>query len=125
MGFYGYLKYGSECRGSITLNLPPHAPINEVVKVMFAIAIYFTYSVQFYVPVQIIWPILKKRVRNENLVDVYERVFRCCLVLFTFALAAAIPHLGPFISLIGAFASTALAMLFPVIIDTLVNWESS
>ena len=61
---------------------------------MFAVAVYFTYSVQFFVPVQIIWPILKKRVPKESLHVHAERLFRCILVLFTYALAVAIPHLG-------------------------------
>jgi hypothetical protein len=53
----------------------------------------------------------------------YAYVFRCALVIGTFALASAIPHLGPFISLIGAFAFTGLAFLFPVLIDLLVRWR--
>ena len=39
-------------------------------------------------------------------------------------LAAAIPHLGLFISLVGAVSSTALALFFPAIMDLAINWES-
>lgn len=124
MGFFGYLKYGVQCDGSITLNLPPHMWINELVKCMFAVAMFFTYAVQFFVPIEIIWPILRKRVPHETWKKPLERVFRCCLVICTFAIAAAIPHLGPFIALIGAFASSSLALLFPVVIDTLVRWKT-
>lgn len=38
-------------------------------------------------------------------------------------MAELIPHLALFISLIGAFAGTALALLFPPIIDLLVHWS--
>jgi len=124
MGFYGYLKFGSECEGSITLNLPPDNWLNEAVRVMLSLSMFVTYALMIFVPVEIIWPILKKRIKKEEWVKPLERVFRCFLVICTFCIAVAIPHLGPFISLIGAFASSSLALLFPSIIDTMVRWKS-
>lgn len=124
LGFYGYLKYGNDCLGSITLNLPSELWINDVARVMFSVAMFITYALMLFVPIEIIWPILRKRVKNEAWKKPLERVFRCFLVLCTFAIAMAIPHLGPFISLIGAFASSSLALLFPVLIDTLVRWPT-
>jgi len=122
VGFFGFLKYGKDCAGSITLNLPANSWMNDAVRIMFSVAMYASYALQFYVPVEIIWPILRKRVKKEEWKKPLERIFRCFLVLCTFAIAIAIPHLGPFISLIGAFASSSLALLFPVLIDTLVRW---
>lgn len=55
MGFFGYAKYGQFVEGSITLNLP-QTTLNELVRLMFAIAIGLSYSLQFYVPWTIIWP---------------------------------------------------------------------
>merc|ERR1711990_257804 len=43
------------------------------------------------------------------------------LVMFTCALAIAIPDLGDFIALIGACASSLLALVFPPLIDLLTN----
>lgn len=43
---------------------------------------------------------------------------------FSVILAEAIPHLGLFISLVGAVSSTALALLFPPIIEMVVCWQS-
>ena len=34
MGFFGYLKFGKDCLGSITLNLPPNLWINDVRKII-------------------------------------------------------------------------------------------
>jgi len=124
VGFYGYLKYGKHCLGSITLNLPSDRWINDAVRVMFSVAMFITYALMLYVPIEIIWPILRKRVKKDEWKKPLERVFRCFLVFCTFAIAIAIPHLGPFISLIGAFASSNLALMFPVLIDTLVRWPS-
>lgn len=40
-------------------------------------------------------------------------------------LAEAIPELGLFISLVGAVSSTALALIFPPIIEMVVYWQTS
>lgn len=42
------------------------------------------------------------------------------IVYFSVILAEAIPHLGLFISLVGAVSSTALALVFPPIIEMVV-----
>jgi proton-coupled amino acid transporter len=43
----------------------------------------------------------------------------------TVVLAEAIPHLGLFISLVGAVSSTALALLIPPIIEIVVCWQNA
>lgn len=55
IGFFGYAKYGQWVQGSITLNLPD-STLNDVVRLIFALAIGLSYSLQFYVPWTIIWP---------------------------------------------------------------------
>lgn len=55
MGFFGYAKYGQFVEGSITLNLP-QTTLNEIVRLIFAVAIGLSYGLQFYVPWTIIWP---------------------------------------------------------------------
>ena len=70
------------------------SPNRKAVRIMFSVAMYASYALQFYVPVEIIWPILRKRVKKEEWKKPLERIFRCFLVLCTFAIAIAIPHLG-------------------------------
>lgn len=38
-------------------------------------------------------------------------------------LAAAVPNLGPFISLIGAVCLSTLGLMFPAIIETITYWD--
>lgn len=57
MGFFGYAKYGQHVAASITLNLP-ETTLNELVRLCFAIAIGLSYSLQFYVPWTIVWPLI-------------------------------------------------------------------
>ncbi|KAL2729438.1 proton-coupled amino acid transporter 1-like isoform X1 [Vespula squamosa] len=47
----------------------------------------------------------------------------CSAILLV--LAEAIPELGLFISLVGAVSSTALALLFPPIIELVVCWQNT
>merc|ERR1719167_262696 len=52
------------------------------------------------------------------------KVTMACAVFLTFGLAAAIPKIDLFISLIGAVASSTLALIAPSIMHTLVFWDT-
>jgi len=122
VGFFGYLKYGSDIKGSITLNLPQGDLLAESVRLMMALSIFLSYALQFYVPMDIAWPSIKSRIPTEKLQLIWEYVFRTALVITTFLLAELIPDLGLFISLVGAMSSSTLALIFPPIINMLVNY---
>ncbi|KAJ8737634.1 hypothetical protein PYW08_000229 [Mythimna loreyi] len=120
-GFFGYLKYGELTESSITLNLPQDQVLGQSVKLMIAVAIFFTYSLQFYVPMEIIW----KSVRHffgakKNLA---EYSIRIALVMLTLGTAIAMPNLGPFISLVGAVCLSFLGLIFPAVIETVTFWD--
>ncbi|PZC81872.1 proton-coupled amino acid transporter-like protein CG1139 isoform X2 [Helicoverpa armigera] len=120
-GFFGYLKYGPDTKSSITLNLPQDEVLGQCVKLMIAVAIFFTYSLQFYVPMEIIW----KNVRHwfgakKNLA---EYSIRIGIIILTLGTAIAIPNLGPFISLVGAVCLSFLGLIFPAVIETVTYWD--
>nr|CAD7202516.1 unnamed protein product [Timema douglasi] len=121
VGFFGYLKYGDETKGSITLNLPTEEVLAQSVKVMIAVAIFFTYALQFYVPMEIIWKAVNHRFGAHKLTAEY--IIRIVLVIATVGIAAAIPNLGPFISLVGAVCLSTLGIMFPAIIELVTFWE--
>ncbi|XP_072743747.1 proton-coupled amino acid transporter-like protein acs [Anoplolepis gracilipes] len=121
IGFFGYVKYGSEAAGSVTFNLPQDAAMSQSIKIMFAIAIFITYALQAYVPVEIMWnTYLDHRIQNRKIL--WEYVCRTAVVIATFILAVAIPRLGLFISLFGALCLSALGIAFPAIIEICVLW---
>ncbi|XP_015602545.1 proton-coupled amino acid transporter 1 isoform X2 [Cephus cinctus] len=124
IGFFAYLKYGDDVQGSVTLNLGS-AILPQCIKICICISILFTYALQFYIPVAIIWPGITSRFGPFAWPTVAEICFRSLLCLVTFILAEAIPHLNLFISLVGAVSSTALALLFPPIIEMVVCWQSA
>ncbi|XP_029171872.1 proton-coupled amino acid transporter-like protein CG1139 isoform X2 [Nylanderia fulva] len=121
IGFFGYLKYGSEAAGSVTFNLPQEEALAQSIKIMFAIAIFITYALQAYVPVEILWnTYLDYRIKTRKLF--WEYVCRTLVTAVTFVFAIAIPRLGLFISLFGALCLSALGIAFPAIIEICVLW---
>ncbi|CAH1713514.1 proton-coupled amino acid transporter-like protein CG1139 [Aphis gossypii] len=122
MGFFGYVKYGENSAGSVTLNLPNADILSQAVKLIFAFAIFITYALQAYVPVDIIWnTYMKKRIQNWDKTTM-EYLLRISVVLVTFLLAVAIPLLELFISLFGALCLSVLGIGFPALIEICVLW---
>ncbi|XP_050082423.1 proton-coupled amino acid transporter-like protein CG1139 isoform X1 [Anopheles aquasalis] len=124
VGFFGYLKYGEAVKGSITLNLPGDQLIAQLVRIMMALAIFFSYSLQFYVPMSIINPYIRRNLQTVQSRQIGEYLARVALVLFTFLLAAMVPNLGAVISLVGAVSSSTLALIFPPLIEIVTFWPN-
>ncbi|XP_021701466.1 proton-coupled amino acid transporter-like protein CG1139 [Aedes aegypti] len=123
MGFLGYWKYGAEALGSLTLNLPEMDILSRTIRILFAVAIFISYGLQCYVPVDIIWNVyLVQKYKDSNNKFVYEMLVRIVVVIVTFLLAVAIPRLGLFISLFGALCLSALGIAFPAIMEICVLW---
>lgn len=124
VGFFGYLKYGDRAvLGSITLYLPQRDLLAQLVRLMMALAIFLSYCLQFYVPMSIIWPPIKRRINDESYQKVAELSLRTFLVCLTFLLAVAVPNLSAVISLVGAVSSSMLALIFPPIIEMVTFWD--
>ncbi|XP_050315799.1 proton-coupled amino acid transporter-like protein CG1139 [Anthonomus grandis grandis] len=118
IGVLGYWKYGDDVQGSVTLNLPKEELLAQSVKILIPCGVLLTYSLQFYIAVDIMWPAAAKLFPCDLKYPVIaELSFRTFLVLVTFILAEAIPLLSLFISLVGAVSSAALALIFPPVLD--------
>lgn len=121
VGFLGYLKYGEETHGSVTLNLPVEDVLAQLVKIMIAVAIFLTYSLQFYVPMEIIWKNVQHNFNEHK--NAAEYGIRIGLVAITVFIAAALPNIGPFVTLIGAVCLSTLGMMFPAVIELVTFYE--
>lgn len=121
IGFFGYLKYGENVQGSITLNLP-NTLLAQSVRAVMAASIFLSYGLQFYVPMNIVWPYVKTKLESEKALKHGEAVTRFILITITFCAAALIPNLSGIISLVGAFSSSALALIFPPLIEIMTFW---
>jgi len=62
---------------------------------------------------------------NLRMTDIKFAVLLLRAIDVSVILAEAIPELGLFISLVGAVSSTALALVFPPIIEMVVCWNNT
>ncbi|XP_066598221.1 proton-coupled amino acid transporter-like protein pathetic [Prorops nasuta] len=122
MGVFGYVKYGEGTHASITLNIPPKDVLGQAVNLLIALSVLFTYGLQFFVPLQIIWDSIKHMFSHkyEGLAETIMRIF---MVLMTVSVACLVPKLDPFISLVGAVFFSILGITIPAVIETISCWE--
>ncbi|KAH8289774.1 hypothetical protein KR054_010777, partial [Drosophila jambulina] len=121
-GSVGYMKWGEQVGGSLTLNLGDTI-LAQAVKLMVSAGVLLGYPLQFFVAIQIMWPGVKQMCGIQGRSLAGELGFRTSMVLLTLAIAELVPALGLFISLIGALCSTALALVFPPVIELIARSE--
>lgn len=92
LGFMGFVKYGNEAKGSITLNLPIEEIPAQIVKILIALAVFCTFGLQFYVCLEIGWDTIKEKFTKRPLLVNY--MMRTILVTAAVLLAVAVPTIG-------------------------------
>ncbi|XP_023933886.2 proton-coupled amino acid transporter-like protein CG1139 [Bicyclus anynana] len=120
MGVFGYLKYGDDVQASLTLNLPQDQKKAQAAKIIFALAVLLTFPLQNFVSYNILWQKIKLSLGDSKKACVIDFALRIAVVIVPWALAVAVPRLGPFIALFGALCLSLLAIIFPGIMDACV-----
>ncbi|XP_014092331.1 proton-coupled amino acid transporter 1 isoform X2 [Bactrocera oleae] len=123
-GILGYLKWGDGVGGSLTLNLGDTI-LAQCVKVMVSIGVMLGYPLQFFIAIQIMLPNAIQIFHLQSRPFRGELLFRTIMVVLTLCIAELVPALGLFMSLIGALCSTALALVFPPMIELLIKRDDN
>jgi proton-coupled amino acid transporter len=95
LGFLGFVRFGDEIRGSITLNLPTDEWPAVTGQVLIGIAILFTFGLQFYIPMEILLKKIENRIAKTR--NVSEIALRTFIILVMAAVGIAVPDLEPVI----------------------------
>jgi proton-coupled amino acid transporter len=95
LGFLGFVRFGDEIRGSITLNLPTDKWYAVTGQVLIGIAILLTFGLQFYIPMDILLKKIENRIAKTR--NISEIVIRTFIMIAMGAIAFAVPDLEPVI----------------------------
>lgn len=128
MGLCGYLGVGENVKPSITLNLPNTgslAFLYSFVKLSYSFVVFISFALQFYVPISFMWPSMADscfgKYKGKRTIIYLELVFRYSIVWILCLLSVFVPFLDDFIGLVGAFACSALSLIFPPMMDELLH----
>ncbi|CAH0578119.1 unnamed protein product [Chrysodeixis includens] len=121
LGFLGFLRFGEHVEDSITLNLAQDAVPAQIVKIAIAIAVYCTFGLQFFVCIELSWSTIKHKYTKRPLLSNY--IMRTVLVCACVGLAVAVPTIGPFMGVIGAFCFSLLGVIAPAFIEIVTFWD--
>nr|KAF7420505.1 hypothetical protein H0235_010802 [Vespula pensylvanica] len=131
IGIFGYLAYGENTKATVTLNIPVQdikiifisdISLGQVVKLLIGLAVLFTYGLQLFVPLDIMWSAIRTKFSHKY-EAVGETTLRAVIVLLTVGVAVGVQELEPFISLVGAIFFSILGISIPVTVETISCWD--
>lgn len=93
----------------------------QAVQILIGFAVFCTFGLQFFICLEIAWNGLKDKFKGNPTLANY--VLRTVMVIVAVAIAVAVPTIGPFISLIGAFCFSILGLMVPVFIEVVTFWD--
>lgn len=95
-----------------------------LIKLAFTAAVFLTYPLCGYVPIDIILRhyILKGDEANPHMI---EYILRAGYVLVSTLNAIAFPNLGPLLGLVGAFSVSLLNLIFPCVLELCVLYSDT
>lgn len=97
--------------------------ISIIAQVLIAVAILFTFGLQFFVPMDILW----RKIQHRFSKDKHSRtqiILRSGIIIIMGAIGVAVPNLDPIISLVGAVFFSVLGILVPAVIETVYCWPN-
>lgn len=96
----------------------------QVVQVLIALAVFFTYNVFVYVPMDFLWTrLLSSKVSGTVPRNLCQIFLRCAFVMGTVGVAAAVQKLDAIIGLVGSICFSTLGLLIPAIVETILRWD--
>ncbi|XP_030571171.1 proton-coupled amino acid transporter-like protein CG1139 isoform X2 [Drosophila novamexicana] len=122
-GFLGYWQFGDETSSSIINNLPTDETVPQCIIALFTIAIFFSYALQGYVTIEIIWRSYMTPRLMANALKSVEYLLRMAMVVASVLCAIAYPDFGLLLSFVGSFCLAQLGFIYPSLINIFVRYS--
>ncbi|XP_064545774.1 proton-coupled amino acid transporter-like protein CG1139 isoform X2 [Drosophila montana] len=122
-GFLGYWQFGDETSSSIINNLPADETVPQCIIALFTIAIFFSYALQGYVTIEIIWRSYMTPRLMANATKSVEYLLRMAMVVASVLCAISYPDFGLLLSFVGSFCLAQLGFIYPALINIFVCYS--
>lgn len=120
----GYVTFGDNLHGSITLNLS-NSPLDFSVKIMLIMTTLCGFPLDALPISDVVWPPLKNWLKRSHcrLILLAEFTYRYAIVMIAFTVAYFIRDLKKVLPLVGCTTGAMLALVFPAVFETVVFWD--
>ncbi|ENN74440.1 hypothetical protein YQE_08975, partial [Dendroctonus ponderosae] len=123
IGFFGYYRFGEETAATITANLPSQEIPAEIAQAAITLAVFFSFMLVFYVPVDIVWSRLKHHIPHSRW-NLSQILLRSLLIVIATGIAiAGGDNLGLLIDIVGAVFLSILGLFVPAFLEVIADWE--
>ncbi|CAI2316862.1 unnamed protein product [Caenorhabditis sp. 36 PRJEB53466] len=121
LGFFGYVTFGNQVQGSLTLNLP-NSVLTVTIKALLVLKIFFGSAIQLFVIVQMLLPSLRSKFSEDRkcVHKLLPYALRFGLMLLSLCLALVVPNLMQIIPLVGITSGLLISLILPSFLDCMV-----
>ncbi|KAH8366847.1 hypothetical protein KR200_012147, partial [Drosophila serrata] len=124
-GLLGYWHYGQDTASSVLHNLPIDEIPTQIVAGLFALGIFFSYALQGFVTVDIIWrDYMEPKMEADSFSSKFvEYLVRMALAIASVLVAMRYPDFWMLLSFVGSFCQAQLSFIIPGILNLCVRYE--
>ncbi|CAO4377882.1 unnamed protein product [Caenorhabditis nigoni] len=121
LGFFGYVTFGPNVQGSLTLNLP-NSVLSVTIKALLVLKIFFGSAMQLFVIVEMLLPSVRSKISEDRkwINRLLPYALRLGLMLISLCLALVVPNLMQIIPLVGITSGLLISLILPSLLDSMV-----
>jgi proton-coupled amino acid transporter len=122
LGFFSYVRFGQDIKGSVTLNLPMEETAAVIAKIFIGLSSKVSIGLITYICTEVVWKEIKKKVPKEkrNFVQVILRALIGLSMVFS---AFVIPDLKIAISIVATLFNSMLIILVPAVSEMIFLYQ--
>ncbi|XP_030752877.1 proton-coupled amino acid transporter-like protein pathetic [Sitophilus oryzae] len=128
LGFFGYINPRKKVNEPLNDNLPGDISIVLAINTLIAFACFCTFSLQFYMCMNVAWIRLKHKCPKQE--TLYQYGLRSIMTIMCIVIAIILPTILPYINLIGALLIPIFGLLLPGTVELItqdsfktLNWK--